>query len=58
MTATLVSSMGCVEHFLADLQNVEALQRTVSSSNVEEILALCQRRGVIVDAGLLSQFIA
>ena len=58
MTATIASPMGSVEQFLADLRTDQSLQSAVSRSSVEDILELCQQRGVYVNGQVLSQFIA
>jgi hypothetical protein len=52
------SAVSPVEQFLGDLHSNLALQNTVSRSTVEELVTLCQQRGVLVDPHLLSQFIA
>lgn len=58
MTATVASSLASVEQFLADLRNDHSLQSTICSSSTEEILGLCQQRGIYVNAQLLGQFLA
>ena len=58
MTTTISSSMDSVEQFLADLCSDPTLQSTVSRSSVDDILELCQQRGVYVNGQVLSQFIA
>ena len=58
MTATLASPVAPVEQFLADLRTDQTLQSAVSRSSVEDILELCQQRGVYVNGQVLSQFIA
>ena len=58
MTTTLTAAVGSVEQFLADLRTDQALQSAVSRSSTDEILGLCEQRGVYVNAQLLSQFIA
>lgn len=57
MTATFASPLAPVEQFLADLRSDQALQSAVCSASADEILDLCQQRGVYVNAQLLSQFI-
>lgn len=53
MTATIATPIGSVEQFLADLRTDQSLQIAVSRSSVENILELCQQRGVYVNGQVL-----
>ena len=55
---TRPAGLMAVEQLLADLRSDAALQQQISSASPEQMLALCQQRGVYVNEQLLSQFIA
>lgn len=57
MTTSALAPSLAVQQLLQDLQHDTALQATVSGSSTEQIVALCQSRGVYVDPLLLDQFL-
>ena len=57
MSAVLSAPMGPVQQLLFDLNTDPLLQDAISGSNPDEILELCQQRGVYVNPELLNQFI-
>ena len=57
MTTTFSTPSGAVNKFLFELSSDPLLQRTVSQAKPDEILLLCQERGVYVNGELLRQFL-
>ena len=57
MTTTFSTPSGAVNKFLLELNSDPLLQRTISQANPDEILSLCQERGVYVNGELLRQFL-
>ena len=58
MTTTFSTPSGAVNKFLLELNSDPLLQRTISQANPDEILSLCQERGVYVNGELLRQFLS
>ena len=57
MTTTFSTPSGAVNKFLFELSSDPLLQRTISQAKPDEILSLCQERGVYVNGELLRQFL-
>jgi len=57
MDSVLSTPLGAVQQLLFELNTDPLLQNAISSSKPDEILLLCQERGVYVNPELLNQFI-
>ena len=54
----MTTPSSAVNRFLLELNSNPLLQRTISQANPDEILSLCQERGVYVNGELLRQFLS